>query len=98
MKKASVSEAKNHLSAMLRHVREGESYLIVDHGKPVARLEPLTRGSQSGELRRADLERRGILRRGRGQIRREILVTPPPALPKKVSAVALLLEERESDR
>jgi prevent-host-death family protein len=98
MKKASISETKNNLSAILRQVREGETFLIVDHGKPVARIEPLAKAGQSADLRRADLERRGILRRGRGQVRREILQTPPPALPRKVSALALLLEERESGR
>jgi len=98
MKKASVSETKNHLSAILRHVREGETYLIVDHGKPVARLEPLPKGSQNADARREDLERRGILRRGRGQVREEIVQTRPPRLPKKVSALAMLMEERESGR
>ena len=33
MKRASVSETKNNLSAILRQVREGESYLIVDSSK-----------------------------------------------------------------
>ena len=98
MKKASVSETKNHLSAILRQVREGETYLIIDHGKPVARLEPLTKGSEDDDIRRIDLERRGILRRGRGKVREEILETPPPRLPKRVSGVALLLEERENGR
>src|SRR5216110_3162147 len=98
MKHASVSETKNRLSAILREVREGETYLIVDHGKPVARLEPLAKGNQNADARRVDLERRGILRRGRGQVRKEILRTGPPQLPKKVSAVALLLEERENGR
>jgi len=98
VKKASVSETKNHLSAILRQVREGETYLIIDHGKPVARLEPLTKGNEDDDLRRIDLERRGILRRGRGKVREEILATPPPRLPKRVSGLALLLEERENGR
>jgi prevent-host-death family protein len=98
MKTASVSETKNNLSAILRKVREGESYLIVDRGKPVARLDPVTAAENGADQRRADLERRGILRRGRGRIRKEILETPPPRLPKKVSALAFLLEEREAGR
>jgi prevent-host-death family protein len=98
MKTASVSETKNNLSAILRQVREGESYLIVDRGKPIARLDPVTAEEKGADQRRADLERRGILRRGRGRIRKEIIETPPPRLPKKVSALALLLKERESGR
>jgi len=98
MKKASVSETKNHLSAILRQVREGETYLIVDHGKPVARLEPVPKEINDADTRRADLERRGILRRGRGHVRKDIIQTAPPRLAKKVSAVAILLDERESGR
>lgn len=98
MKTASVSETKNNLSAILRQVREGESYLIVDRGKPVARLDPVTAEEKGADQRRADLEQRGILRRGRGRVRKEIIDTPPPTLPKKVSALALLLAERESGR
>ncbi len=73
-----MSETKNHLSAILRQVREGETYLIVDHGKPVARIEPLDKASQTDDQRRADLERRGLLRRGRGPVRREFLRKAPP--------------------
>ena len=77
VKKASVSETKNQLSAILRQVREGETFLIVDHGKPVARIEPIAKQSEDADLRRADLERRGILRRGRGPVREEIVAVLP---------------------
>jgi prevent-host-death family protein len=98
MKRASVSETKNNLSAILRQVREGESYLIVDRGNPIARLDPVTAEEKGADQRRADLERRGILRRGLGKIRKEIVETAPPRLPKSASALALLLEERETGR
>ena len=98
MKRASVSETKNNLSAILRQVREGESYLIVDRGNPIARLDPVTADEKGADQRRADLERRGILRRGLGKIRKEIVETAPPRLPKNVSALALLLDERETGR
>jgi prevent-host-death family protein len=98
MKTASVSETKNNLSAILRQVREGESYLIVDRGTPVARLDPVTNEEKGDDQRRADLERRGILRRGRGKIRKEIFETAPPTLPKNLSVLSLLLDERENGR
>jgi hypothetical protein len=53
---------------------------------------------EKDDERRADLERRGLLRRGRGRVRKEIIETPPPRLPKNVSALAFLLEERETER
>jgi hypothetical protein len=53
---------------------------------------------KNDDQRRADLERRGILRVGRGEVPKEIIETPPPLLPKGVSALALLLQEREEGR
>jgi prevent-host-death family protein len=43
MKTASVSELKSHLSEYLSRVKAGSEILITDHGKPVARLVPLSR-------------------------------------------------------
>ncbi|HET9132827.1 MAG TPA: type II toxin-antitoxin system prevent-host-death family antitoxin [Gemmatimonadales bacterium] len=45
MATASVSDAKNQLSALLRLVQGGESVLITDRGVPVARLEPVRLGT-----------------------------------------------------
>ena len=43
MRIVSVSEAKAHLSALLRRVERGESILIERHGRLIARIEPATR-------------------------------------------------------
>jgi prevent-host-death family protein len=66
MKKASITEAKNHLSALIDGLKKGSPVLIVDRGRPVARLEPVTslgEGEQDGRLLR--LIREGIVRPGR---------------------------------
>src|ERR1700731_929578 len=42
MKKASITEAKNSLSALIDGLKAGSPVLIVDRGRPVARLEPVT--------------------------------------------------------
>ena len=72
MKKASITEAKNGLSALIDGLKGGAAVLIVDRGRPVARLEPVTGredGGQSGRLSR--LIRDGVLRprRDRGASR-----------------------------
>ena len=41
MKTATITQAKNGLSALIDRVRAGESILILDRGTPVARLEPV---------------------------------------------------------
>ena len=38
MKKATITEAKNQLSALIDRVRHGETIVITDRGRPVARL------------------------------------------------------------
>ena len=41
MEKAiSAAEANRKFSQVLREVREGNSYLVTSHGKPVARISP----------------------------------------------------------
>ena len=51
MKTATITEAKNGLSALIDRVRAGEQVLITDRGIPVARLEPVTNAvDQSGEF------------------------------------------------
>ncbi|HRP08203.1 MAG TPA: type II toxin-antitoxin system prevent-host-death family antitoxin [Gemmatimonadales bacterium] len=42
----SASEANRWFSRLLREVREGHSYVITSHGRPVARLAPPERDVQ----------------------------------------------------
>ncbi len=61
MRVATITEAKDGLSALIDHVRGGESVTIVDRGIPVARLESAVAvGDGDGKLAR--LERRGAVR------------------------------------
>ena len=95
MKRATITEAKNGLSALLDQVRAGESILIMDRGTPVARLEPIAaHPDQSGRLQR--LERAGLLRIGSEPYPLELLRQPGPRLPANVSAVERSIEERRS--
>jgi antitoxin (DNA-binding transcriptional repressor) of toxin-antitoxin stability system len=99
MKTASVTESKNGLSGLLRHVRAGQSVLILDRNVPVARLEPITPGSLPDDQRLLALERQGLIRRPKkaGSIAK-LLAELPLAKPRKgASIVAALLAEREED-
>src|SRR6267378_1495429 len=49
MKTASITEAKNNLSALIDGLKSGSPVLIVDRGRPVARLEPATAGHEVGK-------------------------------------------------
>ena len=97
MKVASITETKNRLSALLDLVRSGETVVIVDRGRPVARLVPAVGNEEAGddEARLARLERAGLIRRGTGK-RVDALLTPPPDVGGGV--LEALLEERREGR
>ena len=94
MKTASITEAKNGLSALIDRVRAGESVLITDRGVPVARLEPMAEYPDP-DGRIARLERAGLIRRGTGPVSLDEL-GPAPTVPEGVSLVEAVLEERRS--
>jgi len=99
MKKASITEAKNRLSALIDGLKRGSPVLIVDRGRPVARLEPVTslsEGEQDGRLSR--LIRDGIVRPGRTRLSNSLFSAQPPRPSHDASAVAALLAERRDSR
>jgi prevent-host-death family protein len=97
MKKASITEAKNNLSALIDSVRGGSPVLIVDRGRPVARLEPLRGVAGSADLL-GRLIREGIVRSARSAPARSVLSTKPPRPRKAASAVRALLDDRREGR
>jgi prevent-host-death family protein len=97
MKTATITEAKNGLSALIDRVRSGESILILDRGVAVARLEPVAAyPDPTGRLRR--LERAGVIRVGDAPPPLDLLRTPAPTLTPGASVVQALLAERRSGR
>lgn len=97
MKRASVTEAKNRLSALLDRVRHGETVLIEDRGVPVAQLVPVVGASPGLDGDRlARLVRQGIVRPPRAtRVARRLLTAP--ARPRKAVALSDLVRvERES--
>jgi prevent-host-death family protein len=98
MKRASITEAKNNLSALIDRVRSGSPVLIVDRGRPVARLESVQEAGADDDGRLARLVRNGVVRPARGSVRKAWLDTRPPRLKKGASAVRVLLDERRDGR
>ena len=97
MRKASVTEAKNNLSSLIAGLKTGSPVLIVDRGRPVARLEPVTidaEGGQDGRLAR--LVRDGVVKPRRTVPPRTLFISRPPDL--GASAVEALIAERREGR
>lgn len=98
MKKASITEAKNNLSALVDKVKGGASVLIVDRGRPVARLESVAAdlaGDEGGRLER--LVRSGMARPARKPFPKARMASQPPRA-VNASVLAVLLEERRTGR
>jgi prevent-host-death family protein len=95
---ATVTEAKNRLSALIDRVRGGESVLIVDRGTPVARLESAVGAETDPEGRIARLQRAGAVRPARKPPAGAVLASSPPPAARGASAVSALLEDRRSGR
>ncbi len=95
MEKVTISQLKNHLSAFLKKVRAGESVLILDRDRPVARLVSVE-GQGPADDRLARLESEGLVRRALGPIPKELLEEPPPKPGKSV--LEALIEERRKGR
>ncbi len=91
MKKASITEAKNNLSALIDGLRSGSAVLIEDRGRPVARLEPVT-----AERDVSHLVRLGLVRPRRASPARALFTTPPPRA--NASALGALIAERREGR
>jgi prevent-host-death family protein len=56
----SAAEANRSFSRLLRGVREGRSYIVTSHGRPVAKLVP---ADQHDELTRRHAAREALLER-----------------------------------
>jgi len=95
VKPVKIAELKNRLSYYLRRVQRGESILVADRDRVIARIErvgtrePLPR-SEAEWLDR--LERRGVIHRGSGRLGRKWLKQKPVV---KADVVALLIRDRE---
>lgn len=101
MLKTSMTELKRSLSAYLRDVQAGEEVLITDRGRPIARLVPVdVAGSSvdqadSMEEHLADLERRGLIRRGTGKLPEGFWDMPRSADPEGLVRRAVSLDREE---
>jgi prevent-host-death family protein len=98
VKKASITEAKNNLSALIDHVKGGSPVLIVDRGRPVARLESVHTPQVDDGGRLDRLVREGIVRPARAATPRALVATRPPRVRKGASGVRALLDERRDGR
>ena len=93
-----ITELKNRLRHYLRRVQQGESILVCDGDRVIARIERAgaDAGAPTADAEWLDrLERRGLLRRGAGGPTAEWLARRPVA---RADVVGALLRERGEGR
>jgi len=95
MVRATVSELKNHLSAYLRKVQAGETVLILDRNRPIARIERIA-GPEAIDQRLADLAAAGLVRLPTQPLPMKLLRAKRPR--SRQSVLEALLEERSEGR
>jgi antitoxin (DNA-binding transcriptional repressor) of toxin-antitoxin stability system len=94
MQVVKIAELKNRLSYYLRRVQQGESILVCDRDRVIARIE---RAGADASTREGDaewlsrLERRGVLRRATGKLPRQWLARRPRI---EADVVTALLRDR----
>jgi prevent-host-death family protein len=98
MKRTSITDAKNRLSALIDRVRHGETVVIEDRGVPVAQLTPVSGQTDASDGRFARLERQGVLRPALSRTPGRLLDTPPPAAASGAALSRLVRAERDESR
>lgn len=99
MKRAAVSTIKATFSACLAKVKAGEELLVMERGKPVAKLVPIPKDA-SGEataMQLRELSRAGLVRAGTGKLPPNFWKMARPR-DKRGRALAALLADRAEGR
>jgi prevent-host-death family protein len=99
MKRATISQTKNQLSALLKYVKRGEEVLILERDTPIARIVPARSGGreETGSVLR-ELERRGIVRLGKRHPNSKLTARLGPPPKAQGDILAALLADREESR
>lgn len=98
MKIANISYTKNHLSELLDRVKEGETVVILDRKRPVARMEPVAGSQAPAEDWIEGLVRRGVVMPARKPLKPEALKRLRPVVPRKGADIVRALDEDREDR
>ncbi len=97
MKSASVSTLKATLSKCLAKVKAGEELIVLERGKPIAKLVPIPQDGAADSAHLVGLVRAGLIRLGTGTLPKGFWKLPRPK-DRRGKALQALLEERAESR
>lgn len=84
-------EMRNNSAAVLRRVEAGETFIITNHGRPVAQIEPVKRSAVDSLIERGEV--RAALHGA--EVLRGLV---PAKLPEGVSSADVIADVRGHDR
>lgn len=93
---AKIAQIKNHLSQYLQKVRMGETILVYDRNEPVAKIEMIKHSSHSNLSHLHDLGKKGIIKIGRNNFKKDFFIEKLPELKGGISLTQELIQERRS--
>ena len=96
MKRTAVSTLKATLSACLAKVKAGDEVLVMERGKPIAKLVPLAKDSGATLAHMHELARAGLVRVGSGKLPNGFWKLPRPKDRKRRALQALLAERAKA--
>jgi len=82
-------EANIHFSKYIKLVKKGREIILTERGVPIAAIRPVAQQSDCLENRLSELEERGILKRGSGELK-----LPPPVTLQGTTLSSLVIDER----
>src|SRR5688572_17311299 len=97
METTPIATLKARLSHYLRKVKGGQEVLVTERGIAIAKIVPLERDT-GRTARQERLAKAGLIRPGRGRVRRSLLTPPPGREDIGAGVLAALLAERDEGR
>jgi prevent-host-death family protein len=96
MDTASIAHLKARLSRYLMRVKGGRELVITERGIPIAKIVPLNQ--DEGATRLHALAQAGLVRPGRGHVRKSLLKPPQGQAAEGAGVLSALLSERRNAR
>jgi antitoxin (DNA-binding transcriptional repressor) of toxin-antitoxin stability system len=96
---AKIAQIKNQFSQYIQKVKMGEVVIVYDRNEPVAQIEMIKHSSNSNLSVLQDLAKKGILKIGKNNFKKDFFEERLPELKNGISlSKELIKERRESSR
>ncbi len=93
---AKIAQIKNQFSLYIQKVKMGETIIVYDRNEPVAQIEMIKHSTQSNFSLFQDLAKKGILKIGKNNFKKDFFSEKLPEIKKGMSLSKELIQERRN--